>query len=184
MNHLTANEVLQVIDGSMTNGEKTRILVHLESCPRCRKEVEFSRNLERAARSAPLSKPSRDFTARVMGRVVPQSKQSIATWFINNLASILAMALVLTVVWYAVTAKGQAGPDRTPSVISNALTIYSEYYAKMRSYFPADRIKAIQKPAGEQSAETNKVVLFTAISILILVAADRLVVRRVIRPHS
>lgn len=184
MNHLSSKEVLQLIDGSMLNGEKTRILVHLESCPRCRQEVEFSRNLERAARSAPLSKPSRDFTARVMGRVVPQSKQSIATWFINNLANILAMALVLTVVWYAVSVKSQASPSTGPTVVSNALAVYSEYYAKVRALFPADRIKAIQTPVGEQSAETNKIVLFTAISIVILVAVDRLVVRKVIRLRS
>ena len=181
MNHLTANEVLQVIDGSMLNGEKTRILVHLESCPRCRREVEFSRNLERVARIAPLSKPSRDFTARVMKRVDPQSKRSIATWFVNNLANILAMALVLTVVWYAVAVKQPAGPATGPSVVSNALAVYTEYYAKVREFFPADRMKAIQKPVTDQSAETNKIVLFTVVSILILAAVDRLVVRRVIR---
>jgi hypothetical protein len=181
MNHLTGDEVLQVIDGSMLNGEKTRILAHLETCPRCRREVEFSRNLERAARSAPLSKPSRDFTARVMGRVAPQPRRSVATWFINNLANILAMALVLTVVWYAVTMKKDTSPYAGPTVISNALSVYSEYYAKARNLFPADRIMAIQKPVADQSAETNKVVLFTVISILILAGVDRLVVRRVTR---
>ena len=181
MNHLTENEVLQVVDGSMLNGEKTRILVHLESCPRCRKEVEFSRNLERAARSAPLSKPSREFTARVMGRIAPQLKPSIGTWFINNLANILAMTLVLTVVWYAVTLKKADGPATGPTVVSNALAVYSEYYAKVRELFPADRIRAVQSPMTDQSAETNKIILFTVISILILVAVDRLVLRRVIR---
>ena len=181
MNHLTANEVLQVIDGSVLNGEKTRILVHLESCLRCRTEVEFSRNLERAARSAPLSRPSREFTSRVMGRIVPQPKRSIGTWFINNLANILAMALVLTVVWYAVTLKKPSGERSGPTAISNALAVYSEYYTKVREFFPAERMKAMQKPVVEQSADTNKVVLFTVISILILAGVDRLVVKRVNR---
>lgn len=184
MNHLTANEVLQVVDGSMLNGEKNRILVHLESCSRCRREVEVSRNLERAARSAPLLKPSREFTGRVMGRIAPQSKRSIATWFINNLANILAMALVLTVVWYAVTLKKPSDANTGPTVVSKALAVYSEYYARVREFFPADRVKAIQKPVTDQSAETNKIILFTVISILILVAVDRLVVRRVIRLRS
>ena len=181
MNHLTASEVFQVIDGSMQNGEKTRILVHLEACSRCRREVEFNRTLERAARSAPLSKPTREFTSHVMARVVPTSRRSISTWFINNLANVLAMALVLTVVWYAVTVKTQGGSAKGPTVVSNALAVYSQYYSSLREYFPADRIKAIQKPVGEQSAETYKVALFTVISILILVVADRLVVRKMIR---
>ena len=181
MNHLTASEVLQVVDGSIVNGEKTRVFVHLEACPRCRREVEFSRTLERAARSAPLAKPSREFTSRVMGSVTPQSKRSVASWFINNLANILAMALVLTVVWYAVTSKTQGGPDKGPTVVSNAIALYSEYYARLREYLPADRMNVVQKPVGEQSAETNKIILFTAISVLILVALDHIVARKAIR---
>ena len=181
MNHLTANEVLQVVDGTVMNGERTRILVHLETCPRCRREVEFSKKMERAVRSAPLSKPSREFTSRVMGKIAPQTKKSIGALLIDNLANVLAMALVLTIVWYAVSVKSESGPAKGPTVVSNALSVYSEYYSKVREFLAADRVKAIQRPVSDQSSETNKIVMFTLISIVILVAVDKIVLRRVIR---
>ena len=184
MKHLTAQEVLQIVDGTMSNGEKTKSLLHLESCIQCRQEVEFTRKMERAARSAPLTRPSSEFTVRVMKELMPQSKRSVGTWFINNLANILAMTLVLTVVWFAVSVKSPEGTRKGPSIVSEAFSVYGEYYGKAREFLASPRVKAVQQPLADQSAETGRIVLFTVVSILILVIFDRFIGRKILRLRS
>ncbi|MCX6134022.1 MAG: zf-HC2 domain-containing protein [Ignavibacteriales bacterium] len=39
MNHLTTSEIFQIVDETLANGARTRIVAHLEVCPRCRQEV-------------------------------------------------------------------------------------------------------------------------------------------------
>lgn len=181
MKHLTAQEILQIVDGTMANGEKTKSLLHLESCPHCRREVEFTRSMERVARSVPLTRPSAELTSRVMKQVVPQSKSSLGNWFINNMANVLAMALVLSVIWFAVSVKSPEGTRKGPSIVTNALSVYGEYYAKAREFLSSHQQKTVQKPLGEQSAETNKIILFTIVSVLILVIVDRFIGRKLLR---
>ena len=99
MNHLSTTEILQIVDGTIANGARTKLMLHLDSCPKCRAEVEFHRNLVRAAKSAPLERTSRGFTAGVLEIISPSARKSLSSMFVDNLGRILAMGLVLTVVW-------------------------------------------------------------------------------------
>lgn len=181
MKHLTPDEVFQVVDGFVANGVKTRILAHLEVCGQCRSEVESTRKLERVARSTPLVSPSRDFAQRVMKRVVPQASKTLASRIIDNLGNILAMALVLSVVFIALTSQRPHQGSAGPSFVSKTLALYSEYYAKARDYVGKETSKRLTVPVKDRPSDINEIVMMTVVSIVILVGIDRFVSRRVAR---
>jgi hypothetical protein len=181
MNHLTTREIFQIVDGTIENGERTKLVVHLEQCQRCFREVELQRRLGQALKQMPLVKPSEGFTAGVVNIVAPKAKKSWGTIVINNLANIIAMVLVLSVVWYAVTMAPSAQNTAQTSAISKALGVYTEYYGKSRDAISKGVTSLIGEPRKEKPSKTVDVATLTVISLTILVALDRFVMRRVIR---
>jgi hypothetical protein len=184
MSHLTTNQILQVVDGTIANGVRTELLSHLEACPRCRREVDFQRKLERVARSAPLVRPSQNFTRDVIALVVPRSKKSWSTKLIDNLSSVLAMGFVLTIVWYAANIPVTPSATTQPSVFSEVIKTYVDYYSSAREFVTKNQPRISAQPAKEHSSNPEEVVLLTVVSVLILVGIDRFVVRRVIKLHT
>ena len=181
MNHLTTREIFQIVDGTIATGEKTKLTIHLESCKRCRQEVQFHRSLSQAAREAPLARPSKGFTARIVGKITPETKKSWMSKTIDNLGNIIAMGLVLSIVGYAVNMAPASKSPLEPSAISKALGVYGEYYAKVRDAASKEIVRVVGEPKKEQTSKAADVTMLTLISLLILVAIDRFVVRRVIR---
>lgn len=181
MSHLTTSQIFQVIDGTIANGARTELLAHLEACPRCRHEVDFQRKLERVAKSAPLTQPSQVFTANVISQVAPRSKKSWTSKLIDNLSSVLAMGFVLTIVWYAANIPVTASSTTRPSVFSEVIKTYVDYYSRAREFVAKNQIRLTAEPPKERSSNTDDVVLLTVASVLILVGIDRFVVRRVIK---
>ena len=127
MNHLTTREILQIVDGTIANGEKTKLIVHLDVCDRCRQEVQFHRSIGQAVREFPLVRPSNEFTACILGKIAPAAKKSWISRVVDNLGNIIAMGLVLSVVWYAVSMVPSSTSPTEPSGISKALAVYVEY---------------------------------------------------------
>jgi hypothetical protein len=181
MNHLTSSEVLQIVDETLANGVRTKIIAHLEICPRCRQEVEFQRKLLRAAKGAPLVRPSSELRAKVLNAVIPRDKKSLLSKIVNNLGNIVAMGMVLSVVWYAGSRTSPSGESRQPSVFSEAVKTYVDYYARARDFVAKKQIQISGEPAKNAPKGSDNVVLLTVISIVVLVAADRYVVRRLLR---
>ena len=181
MNHLTTNEVFQLVDEMLANGARSKILAHLEVCPQCRQEVEFQRKLLRAAKSAPLVRPSADLRARVLNAVTPLSKKSLLSKIVNNLGSILAMGIVLTVVWYAGSTTTPSAGSRQPSILSEAVKTYVDYYARARDFISKKQVQLVGEAPKNTSSQNDNALYLTFVSIIILVAVDRFVVRRLIR---
>jgi hypothetical protein len=126
-------------------------------------------------------KPSKGFTAGVMGKIAPEKKKSWVSSIVNNLGNILAMGLVLSVVWYAVTQAPPSKSSTEPSAMSKAFGVYVEYYGKVSDAVAKGYVSAVGVPKKEQTSRATEVTTLTLISLLILVGIDRFVVRRVIR---
>jgi hypothetical protein len=184
MKHLTTNEVFQFIDDAFANGEKSRLIAHLEVCETCRREVERCHRLERTVREMPTARPAEGFTTRVLNRVIPDQKKSWVTRLINNLGNIIAMALVLTVIWYALSSTSTPKDKVNPSASSRIYSTYVDYYVKVRDFASAELGKLIGDPKKEPLASVDRTVTLTLISILILVGVDRLVGRRIVKVRS
>ena len=181
MSHLTTREIFQIVDGTIANGEKTKLIIHLEACKRCRQEVQFHRSLGQAAKEVPLAEPSKGFTARIVGKIAPETRKSWMSKIVDNLGNIIAMGLVLSIVWYAVNMAPASKSPIEPSALSKGLGVYVEYYAKARNAASKEIEKVVGEPKKEQTSKTADVTTLTLISLLILVVIDRFVVRRVIR---
>lgn len=181
MSHLTATEVFEIVDGTIANGERTKLVQHLENCARCRQEVDFHKTLQRSAKNAPLAKPRKDFTARVLGQITPAERTSLVSKIVNNLGNIIAMGLVLTAVWYALSTPPASEKGKQPTVFSEVFKMYADYYSKAREFIANENARLIAEPSKDRTAKTDHVVTLTVISVLILVVFDRLVVRRVIK---
>jgi hypothetical protein len=184
MSHLTTSEVFQVVDETLSNGIRTKIVAHLETCSQCRQEVEFQRKLLRAAKSAPLVRPSTDLRARVLNAVTPQSKKNLLSKIVNNLGSILAMGIVLTVVWYAGSNTSPSEGSKQPSILSDAVKTYVDYYARARDFVAKKQVQLAGEAVKNPPPGSNNVVYLTIVSIIILVAVDRFVVRRFMKIQS
>jgi anti-sigma factor RsiW len=181
MKHLSTTEIFEIVDDTIANGARTKLMIHLEECAKCRQEVEFHRKLERSAKAAPLARPSRDFTARVLSRISPRTQQSWSSKIIDNLGSILAMGLVLTVVWYANTNPALSSSSNQITVFSQLAKTYVEYYSRAHDFLAQEKVRLVGEPSKEHGPSTDNAVTFTIVSILILAAFDRYVVRRVIK---
>lgn len=181
MSHLTTSEVFQVVDETLANGVRTKIIAHLEICSRCRQEVEFQRKLLRAAKSAPLVRPSAGLRDRVLYAVTPQSKKNLLSKIVNNLGNILAMGIVLTVVWYAGSNTSPSGGSNQPSILSEAVKTYVDYYASARDFVAKKQVQLVGESPKNPPPGSDNVIFLTIISLVILVAVDRFVVRRLIK---
>lgn len=99
MTHLTANQILQTVDGTADYATQAAVTSHLAVCPACRKEMEFQKALLRSARRAPLPHVSETFTRRVMSQVIPGTQNPLTAWILNNMGNLFAMMAVLGVFW-------------------------------------------------------------------------------------
>jgi len=92
--HLNPEEILQVADQAVANGSLTAALQHLASCPQCRNEVEFQRELRRTAERIGPAPVSKDFTSNVLRAVGVPRRRGLFTRLSDNLGSLFALMMV------------------------------------------------------------------------------------------
>jgi hypothetical protein len=181
MNHLSIEQILEYVDGTILNGERTQVVAHLESCPRCRREVELQRALAKSAREAPLTKASRKLVDRIMETILPGTGNRLLRKFVNNLGNLLAMIVVLSIVGYAVSTPSVWKGDAAPSVISETFKTYNGFYDQVSRFLATESAKLQTKGSTPASRDDGKIIALTIISLLALAALDKFVIRRVVK---
>jgi hypothetical protein len=135
----------------------------------------------RTVKSAPLARPSADLRVRVLNAIAPQATMSLLTKVINNLGNILAMGMVLTIVWYAGSNISPSNEGKQPSILSEAVKTYVDYYARARDFVAKKQVQLVGDAPKTPTPGNDNVIYLTVVSILILVAVDRFVVRRILK---
>lgn len=185
MNHLSNNELQSLIDGAIMNGERSRLMAHLEECDRCRREIEFHRSVTRVARALPPVKPSPHFTERVMTRIAPREQPAWLRWTLNNLGNIFGMIFVLGVLGYFLTTPKlfTFQTSNEPSKLTEALQTYNGLYENAKTFIAGQAEKLKGNPTGVSAAtdETGKIPVMVVSSLLLLVLLDRFVFQRISR---
>ena len=74
--------------------------MHLNKCPSCQKEVELQKSILKVSRQTQLINPSDNFTRNVLEAIVPTKKKRWYLWILHNMGNTIAMAAVLTFLWY------------------------------------------------------------------------------------
>lgn len=115
MTHLTANQILQTVDGTADYATQAAVTSHLAVCPACRREMEFHKALLRNARRIPLPSVSESFTRRVMSQIAPRAQNPLTAWILNNMGNVFAMMAVLGVFWFVLSqpVSFAGGPEQT-----------------------------------------------------------------------
>lgn len=125
MTHLSEAMIYDYIDNRLQAASMRSAEEHCASCARCRRVVELHRALRRTASVPETGLLSEDFTERLLRRAHVPTPAPRRSWILQNIASMVAMAVVLGilgVVWYVAV---------TPAPDSGAAdqSIYTQWYA-------------------------------------------------------
>lgn len=188
MNHLSNNDIHSLIDGMMVNGERTRILAHLEECERCRREVTFHRSVTRVARAMPPVKPSSRFMERVMVKIAPSEQPAWVRWTLNNAGNIFGMILVLSVIGYFLTTPTVFTDQSSggSSKLTETFQAYQGWYSQVKTFLgeQVNRLKPDPTTASTPPTEGGKILVMIVVSLLALVGLDRFVFQRISRVRT
>jgi anti-sigma factor RsiW len=186
MTHLTTKQVLQFVDGTLDYASQAQCTNHLAVCERCRKEVDFQKAIAKTSRRQPVVRTSSGFVRRVMTRVVPQHEKTWKARVIDNLGNVFAMAMVLTILGYAITNPSLFKVQEQSSQQSVIPQSVSAVYAKIVQSVAERADVATKQVLTSTGTEGNKIILLTVVSLFILVALDQFVLKRYIgmkMPH-
>lgn len=182
MNHLTQEQIFAFIDGNFDDALEHQINAHLAACTRCNNEVALQRALLRTARELPLSKTSRGFTERVMGRVLrPARNNSLSYKILQNLGYVFAMMIVLAVLGYFLTnpsALFVKGADTQPSELSRAWKTFS---TEVGQFLTLHTTQLSQTVAQKKSTPISRIITVTVFVLIAFGVLDRFVLQKVVR---
>jgi hypothetical protein len=188
MNHLSNNDIYSLIDGMMLNGERSRVLAHLEGCERCRREIAFHRSATRAVRETPPVKLSSRFTERVMTMIVPRDQAAWLRWTLNNAGNIFGMILVLTVIGYFLTTPTlfTDQPSGSSEKLTQTFQTYQGLYGQAKTFLTdqVNRLKPTPSTASAPTAVSGKILAMIILSLLVLFGLDRFVFQRISRVRT
>ena len=183
MNHLTTREILEFVDGTILDGQRTQVIAHLEACSRCRSEVEFHRTLVGAARRQPPHAPTRKFTDRVMQRILPNGQHRWIQTIMNNAGGVIAMGIVLAVLGYALLSSNSSASPQ-PSMITEMVKVYDDLYAKVQEFLKVQATKLESLSPKPRAIGSDKLILLTLLSLVALGAVDRWLIQPRIRARK
>jgi anti-sigma factor RsiW len=166
MIHLTDVELNDLLDDAGRSGVWTR--EHLTACPSCRLRFERLQELDAGLRAMQPEPAPAHFTARTMRRLRPGISSSFAWSVLRNVAPLLALAFVLTVlfgVFGSQETSGEGVPAYAP-VLSRITSWSAEAGAWLDPYLTADAVRLA----------ASVVALFAVVGIV-----DRYVVMRLWR---
>ena len=186
MNHLTTSELFEFIDNRLGKERAGQVASHLAECVLCRRRAELEHSTHQIVQSEPLFKAPERLAALVMISVAAPMRDPLVLRLLSKLGSLVAMIVVLAIVGLAIVKVPGANdqPDKTSSSITQVVAPLSEVYAKGMQTF-VDRTSAITQ-AIETTGDVQfwKTVFIIALTIGVLVAADRVFGKRFIKLRS
>lgn len=180
MTHLTMTQILQFIDGTGDYAAQAQCTNHLAVCHLCRTEVDIQRKLAKAARKIPFAVSVR-FTERVMARVAPRVRNSWSAKILDNLASVIAMTLVLGVLGFAISSTSSFKSEKS-SEISSLTKSFADGYAKLKESVRQQTSQWTVKAQPVSSTHSQRLFIFALLVLLGLGILDRFVFRQMMKP--
>lgn len=186
--HLSDHELHSLISETMVNGERAKVIAHLEECERCRREVAFHRSVTRIVRATPPIQPPARFTERVMALVVPREQAAWLRWTLDNLGNIFGMMLVLSMIGYALTKPVVFTSQSTdsPNTLTETFQTYEGWYGQIKAFFAdqAGRLKPDPSAASASSTDGRTIIVMIVVSLIVLFGLDRFVFQRISRVRT
>lgn len=177
MSHATIEQIHGIIDRTLGEPERERLMVHITSCQKCSGVLALEQSIVKAIRNAPLVKPSGQFTAKVMERILPGNSGSLLFRALSAGGKTLAMIAVLAVVGYVLTLNvpGDEGKGRTES--SQFMKTFSQYYQEASRFISAQSKQMSRGMVETTAAKQWEIIGMIVMTFVILLLIDRHVVR-------
>jgi anti-sigma factor RsiW len=181
MNHLTWNELFELIDEQGGSARRVELERHLAECPRCRRLLETQRSFERTARTIVPTQPSGDFTRRVMGMLQVSRKERRLFRLMTILGAGIPLALVGVLIGYAVSLGGNAEAQGGEDLLGGVFGDWGATVEYLQSALGS--VLGNTGTAVTQAGQTDvlAVAVITIASLLLLFVADRVLLRRILR---
>jgi anti-sigma factor RsiW len=158
VNHLTHQDILDFLDGTMTRERRAECERHLQTCPRCREEVALQKFIAQSLKGQELVRPSASFTRSVMQAVLAAPKEE-TLWqkILNNLGLIFIAVIFLGTsgIAFLQKAPASAAPTPTQRVANEVLSQVSNSVAQIADMIGTGNLKIF-------------VIAFCAVSLLYL----------------
>lgn len=178
MTHLTTNQVLQFIDGTLDYAAQAQCTSHLAVCERCRKEIELQKQLTKAMRGHTIVPTTPAFARGVMTQILPHHAKTWKVRIIDNLGNMFGMATVLAVLGYAIMNPSLFTSQQQTSKQTLIPQAVSETYDGFVQSVSQKATTVLQQLGSAGGTESNRVISFTLVSLAVLVALDQLVLKK------
>lgn len=179
MNHLTQEEIDGLSDGSLNPEHRARVETHVAACARCARELRLQQNLGKAIAQLPLEKTSVEFTGRLMERILSSQKATVWSRLLLHAGNVFAMMLVLGVIGYVLTTPKLFVKSEQPSAVTKAFKPFQQFYSDARSFLTSRSEQLNQGVLGTSSPHAFRLLTFALITLVVLGAFDRYVIRRI-----
>lgn len=181
MNHVSWNDLLELLDDRATPERRAELEGHLAACGRCRRLAESQRSFERRVRTLPAVEPSRELTGRVLGRLRSSPSTRPSLRMLAFLGAGIPLALVGALFAYAIIAGVVSPVEGETDLFGGALGDAGAALESIQSALASALGTTGNSIALVASSEVLAIAALTVASILVLVLADRLVVNRLHR---
>ena len=186
MNHPTTSELFEFIDNRLGKERAGQVTSHLAECAPCRRQAELERSTHHIVQSEPLFKAPERLAALVMISVAAPMRDPLVLRLLSKLGSLVAMIVVLAVVGLGIVKVSGTNdqPDKTSSSITQVVAPLSEVYTKAMQTFVNRTSTISQSIENAGDVQFWKTVFIIALTIGVLVAADRVFGKRFIKLRS
>jgi anti-sigma factor RsiW len=100
MNHMSSDELNELIDGMLPDSTKARVLGHIEECPSCSSAYRQSLIIDRGARAQIVERTGAAFVDTVMRKITPlMTQQSRFERIIKYSANFFALMILAFMIY-------------------------------------------------------------------------------------
>jgi anti-sigma factor RsiW len=137
--HVTAESLLEFLDGTLPASGRERVEEHIRTCHACARVLNDFKTLEQSIRKTPVVQTSRGFTGVVMSRIL-DAKEPFTFRLLTGMAYAFAMMIVLVVLGVVFLAAGvvdvQNGgePNRFQEIFSATSSTLAEVPSAMTGW--------------------------------------------------
>ncbi len=186
MNHLTAQELFEMVDNRIDERTKHGLEAHLAVCDRCRRAVALEHSVRNVVRNAPVVKAPEGLSASVMLNISTRAYDSLILRLLGKLGSFIPMAVVLAVIGFVIVQVSDVKVTSagSPSSFTHIVAPLTEIYTKgvqIINYRTSAITQAIDSKSGARFWNTIFTVLLT---FGVLAAADKMFGKRLTKLRS
>jgi hypothetical protein len=180
MEHLTRNQMFDLIDGACNDTEKECIESHLIICDLCKREIELLLALGEDLNKLPLTNTSSGFTDSLMKKIISPKKKGFSFKILlykGYYSIIVLLAAIFFYALYQADWNTLRWESESKSILNNISSVYDNTFKNALQFISDSVAKILPSSAG--TAGSTLLISFVTFAVFYFV--DRLVGKKIIR---